>query len=259
MSAITNFISKSFVVAEVEVLKLRHDWSELVTRAVQPLLWMLVFGQVLGRSRAINTGTIPYQDYIAPGILAQSVLFVAIFYGITIIWERDLGITQKYLVSPAPREALVFGKAMAASVRGLSQAVVIFLISIALGVRVSYNPLHILGILFSVFLGSALFSTLSLIIACMAKTRERLMGIGQLMTMPLFFTSNAIYPISIMPTIIQWFAYINPLTYMTDSVRNLMLAGNLNLNAVLTDYVVLICVLIVFVMIGGKLYKNVVN
>ena len=259
MNAITNFISKSFVVAEVEVLKLRHDWSELVTRAVQPLLWMLVFGQVLGRSRAINTGAIAYTDYIAPGILAQSVLFVAIFYGITIIWERDLGITQKYLVSPAPREALVFGKAMAASVRGLSQAVVIFLISVALGVKVSYNPLHILGILFSVFLGSALFSTLSLIIACMAKTRERLMGIGQLMTMPLFFTSNAIYPISMMPTVIQWFAYINPLTYMTDSVRNLMLAGNLNLNAVLTDYVVLICVLVVFVMIGGKLYKNVVN
>lgn len=259
MNAVANFINKSFVVAEVEVLKLRHDWSELVTRAVQPLLWMLVFGQVLGRSRAINTGTIAYTDYIAPGILAQSVLFVAIFYGITIIWERDLGITQKYLVSPAPREALVFGKAMAASVRGLSQAVVIFLISIALGVKVSYNPLHILGILFSVFLGSALFSTLSLIIACMAKTRERLMGIGQLMTMPLFFTSNAIYPISMMPTVIQWFAYINPLTYMTDSVRNLMLAGNLNLNAVLTDYVVLICVLVVFVVIGGKLYKNVVN
>lgn len=259
MNTVANFINKSFVIAEVEVLKLRHDWSELVTRAVQPLLWMLVFGQVLGRTRAINTGSIPYTDYIAPGILAQSVLFVAIFYGITIIWERDLGITQKYLVSPAPREALVFGKAMAASVRGLSQAVVIFLISILLGVKVSYNPLHILGILFSVFLGSAIFATLSLIIACLAKTRERLMGIGQLMTMPLFFTSNAIYPISMMPTVIQWFAYINPLTYMTDSVRNLMLAGNLNINAVMTDYAVLICVLIIFVFIGGKLYKNVVN
>lgn len=259
MNGIANFINKSFVVAEVEVLKLRHDWSELVTRAVQPLLWMLVFGQVLGRTRAINTGAIAYKDYIAPGILSQSVLFVAIFYGITIIWERDLGITQKYLVSPAPREALVFGKAMAASVRGLSQAVVIFLISILLGVNVSYNPLHILGILFSVFLGSALFATLSLIIACLAKTRERLMGIGQLMTMPLFFTSNAIYPISMMPSVIRWFAYINPLTYMTDSVRNLMLAGNLNINAVMTDYAVLIGVLVLFIFIGGKLYSSVVN
>lgn len=259
MNAIKNFIIKSFVIAEVEILKLRHDWSELVTRAVQPLLWMLVFGQVLGKTRAIDTGVIAYKDYIAPGILSQSVLFVAIFYGITVIWERDLGITQKYLVSPAPRGALVFGKAMAASVRGLSQAVVIFLISILLGVKVSYNPLHILGILFSVFLGSALFATLSLIIACLAKTRERLMGIGQLMTMPLFFTSNAIYPISMMPSVIQWFAYINPLTYMADSVRNLMLAGNLNINAVMTDYAVLIGVLVLFIFIGGKLYSSVVN
>lgn len=259
MNAIKNFIIKSFVIAEVEILKLRHDWSELVTRAVQPLLWMLVFGQVLGKTRAIDTGVIAYKDYIAPGILSQSVLFVAIFYGITVIWERDLGITQKYLVSPAPRGALVFGKAMAASVRGLSQAVVIFLISILLGVKVSYNPLHILGILFSVFLGSALFATLSLIIACLAKTRERLMGIGQLITMPLFFTSNAIYPISMMPSVIQWFAYINPLTYMADSVRNLMLAGNLNINAVMTDYAVLIGVLVLFIFIGGKLYSSVVN
>lgn len=259
MNAVANFINKSLVVAEVEVLKLRHDWSELITRAVQPLLWMLVFGQVMGRTHAFDTGAIPYIDYIAPGILAQSVLFVAIFYGITIIWERDLGITQKYLVSPAPREALVFGKAVAASVRGLSQAVVIFVISIILGVHVNYNPLCMLGILFSVFLGSALFATLSLIIACLAKTRERLMGIGQLMTMPLFFTSNAIYPIENMPVFIQWFAFINPLTYMTDSVRKLMLAGNFYLNAVLVDWAVLIGILILFIIIGGKLYKTVIN
>jgi len=259
MNAVANFINKSFVIAEVEVLKLRHDYSELITRAVQPLLWMLVFGQVLGRTRAINTGSIPYKDYIAPGILSQSVLFVAIFYGITVIWERDLGITQKYLVSPAPREALVFGKAISASIRGLSQAFVIFVISIILGVQVSYNPLHILGILFSVALGSALFSTLSLIIACLAKTRERLMGIGQLITMPLFFTSNAIYPISLMPSVIRWFAYINPLTYMTESVRCLMLAGNMNVHTVLVDYAVLIGVLTLFIIIGGRLYSSVVN
>ncbi len=259
MNAVANFIQKSLVIAEVEILKLRHDYSELITRAVQPLLWMLVFGQVLGRTRAIDTGAIPYKDFIAPGILSQSVLFVAIFYGITVIWERDLGITQKYLVSPAPREALVFGKAIAASVRGLSQAIVIFVISIILGVQVSYNPLHLLGILLSVALGSALFATLSLIIACLAKTRERLMGIGQLITMPLFFTSNAIYPVSLMPAVIRWLAYINPLTYMTDSVRNLMLAGNLNIASVAADYAVLISVLALFIIIGGKLYSSVVN
>ena len=91
--------------------KLRHDPTELFTRAVQPALWLLVFGQVFTRTRAIPTGDLPYLDFMAPGILAQSVLFIAIFYGIAIIWERDLGIVHKFLVSPTPRAALVLGKA----------------------------------------------------------------------------------------------------------------------------------------------------
>ena len=66
--------------------KLRHDFTELVTRALQPALWLLIFGQVFARSGAMHTGNIPYLDFIAPGILAQSVLFVAIFYGINVIW-----------------------------------------------------------------------------------------------------------------------------------------------------------------------------
>ncbi|HEX2951663.1 MAG TPA: ABC transporter permease, partial [Armatimonadota bacterium] len=81
---------------ELEIRKLRHDPTELVSRAVQPALWLLVFGQVFGRFRAM--GTPHYKDFIAPGILAQSVLFIAIFYGIAIIWERDLGIVHKFLV-----------------------------------------------------------------------------------------------------------------------------------------------------------------
>jgi len=89
-----------------------HDPTELLTRAVQPALWLLVFGQVFTRIHAIPTGNVPYIDFMAPGILSQSVLFIAIFYGISVIWERDLGILHKFLVSPTPRSALVLGKAI---------------------------------------------------------------------------------------------------------------------------------------------------
>src|ERR1035438_6517951 len=89
---LTAFIEKTFVITEVELRKLRHDFTELGTRALHPALWLLIFGQVFSRSGAMHTGNIPYLDFIAPGILAQSVLFVAIFYGINVIWERDLGI-----------------------------------------------------------------------------------------------------------------------------------------------------------------------
>jgi ABC-2 type transport system permease protein len=84
------------------VRKLRHDSTELVTRAVQPALWLLLFGQVMAQVRGITAHGTNYLDFLAPGILGQSVLFAAIFYGINTIWERDLGVLHRYLVSPAP-------------------------------------------------------------------------------------------------------------------------------------------------------------
>src|SRR5437899_6966025 len=162
---------------------------------------------------------------MTPGILAQSVLFIAIFSGITIIWERDLGIVHKFLASPTPRSALVLGKAFAAGVRGLTQAAIVYVLAWILGVNVDWNPLNLLGVIVIVILGAACFSTFSLIIACLVKTRERFMGIGQVLTMPLFFASNAIYPVGIMPGWLQVIAHSNPLSYEVDALRALMLAG----------------------------------
>ncbi len=156
------FIKKTLYIVEIELRKLRHDPTELFTRALQPVLWMLIFGEVFAQIRAIPTGTIGYLDFMAPGILAQSVLFVSIFYGIAIIWERDLGIVHKFLVSPTPRAALVLGKAISAVVRGLSQAKIIYILSFILDVNLNWSAEALGGILIVVFLGSALFSTFRL-------------------------------------------------------------------------------------------------
>ncbi len=252
-----NFFGKTFVITELEVRKLRHDYTELITRAAQPALWMIVFGEVFSRVRAIPTGNFRYIDFMAPGILAQSVLFIAIFYGIAIIWERDLGILHKFLASPTPRTSLVLGKALSAGIRAVSQAVIIYILSLLLGVRLSWSPLSLLGIIVVVVIGAALFSTFSLIIACIVKTRERFMGIGQILTMPLFFASNAIYPISIMPDWLKVIAHVNPLTYEVDALRALMLAGGKSVYGILFDFVALIVSMIVLVVIGARLYPTV--
>src|ERR1019366_4195053 len=194
---LTGFIDKTFVITEFELRKLRHDFTELITRALQPALWLLIFGEVFSRSGAMHTGNIPYLDFIAPGILAQSVLFVAIFYGINIIWERDLGIVQRLLASPTPRAALVLGKGISAGIRTLSQAAIVYGLSLLLGVRLNSSPLAVLNVLVIVVLTATLFATFSLTIACIVKTRERFMGVGQVLTMPLFFASSAIYPTAI--------------------------------------------------------------
>jgi ABC-2 type transport system permease protein len=149
----------------VELQKLRHDRTELYTRAVQPALWLLIFGETFTRIRAIPTGGIPYLDYLAPGIIAQSAMFIAIFYGIMIIWERDSGVLTKLLVTPTPRAALVTGKAFAAGVKSVIQAVVVIVIAALLGVALTWNPLRLLGVAVIVVLGSAFFSCLSMSIA----------------------------------------------------------------------------------------------
>jgi len=212
----------------VELQKLRHDRTELVTRAIQPILWLVIFGQTFSRIRAIPTGDVPYLDYLAPGIIAQSALFVAIFYGIQIIWERDAGILTKLLVTPSPRSALVAGKAFAAGVRTISQAIVVLVVAALLGVDLTWNPLKLLAVLVVVVLGAAFFSCLSMTIAGLVLRRDRLMGIGQAITMPLFFASSALYPIAIMPGWLKVLSHANPLTYEVSALRGLLIGTPTN-------------------------------
>ena len=252
-----SFFRKTFVIAELEARRLRHDPTELVSRAVQPALWLLVFGQVFARVRGI--GAANYQAFITPGILAQSVLFIAIFYGIAIIWERDLGIVHKFLVSPIPRTALVLGKALSAGVRALSQAVIVYALALLIRIPLNWHIPALLGVILFVILGAALFSTFSLVIALIVKTRERFMGIGQILTMPLFFASNAIYPIALMPPWLQMVSRLNPLTYEVDALRTLMLIDSPSVYSLPQDFAVLLCVTILLVILGGLLYPRIVS
>jgi ABC-2 type transport system permease protein len=222
-------LSRIYTICLVELQKLRHDRTELVTRAIQPALWLVIFGETFTRLRAIPTGNVPYLDYLAPGVIAQSALFIAIFYGIQIIWERDAGVLTKLLVTPTPRVALVAGKAFAAGIRAVTQAVVVLVVAALLGVGLTWNPLRLLAVVVVVVLGAAFFSCLSVTIAGVVLKRDRLMGIGQAVTMPLFFASNALYPVSIMPGWLRVISHANPLTYEVSALRALLLGLPTNL------------------------------
>jgi ABC-2 type transport system permease protein len=256
-SLIKDLFTKTLVITELEVRKLRHDPSDLIIRAVQPALWLIIFGQVFTRTHAIPTA-IPYLDFMTPGILAQSALFVAIFSGgMTLIWERDLGILHKFLAAPIPRAAIVLGKAFAAGIRCFSQVVFIYLLALLLGVHLNHNPLAFLQVVLIVFLGAGCFCTFSMIIGCLVKSRERFTGIGQLITMPLFFASNAIYPISLMPSWLKFISHLNPLTYEVDALRGTMLANGLSIYGFGLDCTILLLTLIGLTFICGRLYPRV--
>jgi ABC-2 type transport system permease protein len=257
--SLIDFFAQSAAIAEVELKKLLRDPMELFSRAVQPILWLVVFGQIFSQVRGIPTGKISYLAFMCPGILAQSVLFSAIFYGIAVIWERDLGIIHKLLVSPSYRGSLVLGKALSAGFRGLVQAGIIYLLAFIMRIEIRQTPQAILGVLFAVVLGSAIFSTFSLIIACLVKTRERFMGIGQVITMPLFFASNAIYPLSLMPPWLQAIAKINPLTYLVDTLRGFMIQGGESAFGFQFDFIVMGLIFVVLVFFASRLYPTLIH
>jgi ABC-2 type transport system permease protein len=208
----------------------------------------VVLGGVFTRTHAIPTGGLPYLDFMAPGILAQSVLFIAIFYGIAVIWERDLGLVHKLLVSPAPRAALVLGQAVSAGIRGLSQAVIVYGLAWLMGVRINWHPAALLGVVLVLLLGAACFSTLSLIIAALVKTRER--------SMPLLLREQRNLPGG-MPAWLRVCAQVNPLTYEVDALRALMLPGATSAHGIALDAGVLIATLTALVLVGARVYPRI--
>jgi len=244
---IQRFTTSVFTIAEIEVRKIRHDSSELWMRVIQPALWLLVFGEVFNGIRGFTPAGIPYIDFITPGILAQSVQFIAIFYGITIVWEKDVGLLTKLLSTPSPRSSIIVGKALAAGFRGLFQAIMVFGLAIMLGVHLRFDLLDIAGTFFVIVLFAMCFTSLSMVLASLLKTRERMMGIGQAITMPLFFASSAIYPIALMPKWLQIISLGNPLTYVVGALRTMLLTGDYsNLAIDLLALIISTVVLIVF-------------
>jgi ABC-2 type transport system permease protein len=212
---------------ELELRRIRHDRTELYTRAVQPILWLAIYGTIMSSVRAIPTGGIPYIDYISPGVLMQSVTMLSIFYGLVMVWERESGILKKLFATPASRFSIIIGRSMAAGVRAIFQVLIIVPVALLLGVQFLPNPLYFALAIFIVFFISGGFAALSIIIATFMKTRERFMGIGQVIVMPLFFASNALYPIAMMPPIVHYIAIFNPMSYGVDAVRGLMISGDL--------------------------------
>jgi ABC-2 type transport system permease protein len=259
LKAVNKYFSNAFIITELELRKIRHDQTQIWVRMVQPALWLAIYGLTmskLGISTYIPSG-LSYLQFMTPGVLAQSALFVAIFFGINVVWERDLGLLNKLLSTPASRSSIILGKALSAGVRGIFQAIAVIILALILQIHLIMNPLSILGVFVIIILVSMCFACLSMAIASVVKTRERMMGFGQVMTMPLFFASSAIYPISIMPSWIKPIVYINPLTYVVEAMRALLATGDLH--TLPLDFLVIAAATVVFLVLASLGLKKMVS
>ena len=252
------FIRESAAIVEVELIKLVRDPTEdrlARERGRYGMAGGVRAGARAGARHPDGAAELPGVHH-AGDPCAERAVQRDLSYGIGIIWERDLGVVHKLLASPARLISLVFGKALAAGFRGILQATVIYLIALLMHTSLRLDPVSILAVLASVMLGSGIFATFSLVIACIVKTRERFMGIGQLLTMPMFFASNAIYPLEIMPEWLRVIAQINPLTYLIDALRGLMIMGGESIHGYTVDFAVMFATFGALLFIAVRLYPR---
>jgi ABC-2 type transport system permease protein len=238
-----------------ELRKLRHDHLDIFTRSVQPLLWLFIFGTALRHNQALAGGSSDYRAYLAPGVMAQAALFVAIFFGLGVIWERDVGQLQRLLATPLPRLGIVLGKATGAAIRALAQAVVLLVVIAVAGISIRWSVQGVVGAITLLLLGTAAFACLSMILASLVRTRERFMGIGQLVVMPIFFASSALYPLALMPAWLRAVAHANPLTYEVHGMRQLLLGVSAG-GTLWVDFAVAIVFLVAMAVIAAKTYPR---
>ncbi len=242
---------------ETELRRLKHERTELYYRVVQPVLWIVVFGPIMQGILTIQAGPFSYIDFITPGVLIQSTTFVSIFFGLNMVIERESGILKKLLVTPASRTATVIGRSMASGVRAIFQGLLVLPVALLMGVKFNPNILEVVCSFLIIFLSAGGFAAISIFFASFMKSREKFMGIGQAIIMPLFFLSNALYHIEDMPKVIQIVALGNPLSYVVDAVRSLMITGILS--NLLLDLVVILVFDVGMYIIASLAFKKIIQ
>ena len=224
------FLSDVWYVAWRELIKFLRAKVRVVVTLIQPLLWLGLMGNVMqGFSRSPYVqqmlGTQSYLAFMTPGIILMTVLFGGVFSGISIIWDRRIGYLEKMMAAPISRGTIPLGKMLAAAIQGGFQVLIIVLIALGLGVRFASGPAGIVLIVLIAMIFSTILSGFSLSMAVTIKTQETLMALVNFLTMPLIFTSNALFPRAAMPGWLSAIAKVNPVSYAVAPIRELILHG----------------------------------
>jgi daunorubicin resistance ABC transporter membrane protein len=189
---------------------------------VQPLVWLLLFSQVMknfGKS-ALPPG-VPYVTLFAPAVMLQTILFGSFQSGMAMVTDIEMGTLDKFLIAPINRMAILVGRALADGTRMFLQGLVIILLSMALGVRFAHGPLGVLAaVLLAVIFGMGL-AGFSNVIALRTKNSESTLIVGNFFIFPLLFLSPALVPRQALPHWIDTFGKINPVAYAVEAARNL--------------------------------------
>jgi ABC-2 type transport system permease protein len=206
-----------------EVKRYLRDRTRIVSSFFQPLLWLVVFGLGLGAIVKVSVPGLTYQQLIFPGIIGQTLLFTAMFMGISVIWDRDFGFLKEVLVAPVSRFTLFLGKMVGDSTDAVIQGVIVFALGIVLGLGI--DPLTFLAALPVMLLITFGLVSIGLVIASFMGSLESFGAIQSFINLPLFFLSGALFPIPNLPDWLQFAAKLNPLSYGVDALKQIILGA----------------------------------
>ena len=196
------------------------DGTKNVTALIQPLLFLFVLGSGLQQLSAASTHGVDLKTFIYPGILCIAVMFTAMFSAASIVWDREFGFMREMMVAPIRRSSIVLGKCMGGATVASLQGVI--LLCLAWAVHVPYSVTLILGVLALQLLLAFSITAFGVMVAVRIKQMQAFMGVMQMVVMPMFFISGALFPVAGLPAWLAFLNRIDPLTYAVDPMRRLV-------------------------------------
>jgi ABC-2 type transport system permease protein len=210
------------IVWQRELIRFTKDRLRIVTSLVQPFLFLFVLGTGLSRLAGAGTHGVNLRTFVYPGVLCMSVMFIAIFSAASIVWDREFGFLREMMVAPVRRSSLVIGKCLGgATVAGFEGVILICMAGL---VGVPYTPILILEIFALQLLVAFAITAFGVMAAARVKQMQSFMALTQMLIMPMYFLSGALFPVSGLP---QWLTILNridPLTYAVDPMRRAVFA-----------------------------------
>jgi ABC-2 type transport system permease protein len=214
------------IVVQRDLIRTYQDRTRFVSALVQPVLFLFVLGSGLSSLTRGSTGPIDLRTFMYPGVLATSTLFTALFSAVSIVWDREFGFLREMLVAPVRRSAIILGKALGGALIATVQAVLVLLLGLLIDVPL--GPSLVLVLLGEVFLLSFTLTAFGLAIVARITQVQTVMGLMQVLLLPLSFLSGALYPLSGLPAWLGLLTRLNPLTYAVHPVRTAVF-GHLDL------------------------------
>lgn len=206
------------VVWHREMIRFSQDRVRIVTALVQPLLFMFVLGTGLSSLTKGSTGDVNLRTFMFPGVLALSVLFTAMFSAISIVWDREFGFLREMLVAPVRRSSILIGKCCGGATVATIQGMIVLLLAPIVGVP--YAPVMLATLIVEMLILGFAVTAFGLVLAARVKQIQAMMGLMQMVLMPLMFLSGALYPLTHLPTWLNTLVHVNPITYAVHPLRD---------------------------------------